>query len=302
MSIEELNQAFKIENRLWFEEGNGGLPKVVIQTPLAEAELYIHGGHITHFQPSGHDPVLFTSAEAIYADGKAIRGGIPIIWPWFGAHPTDSKMPSHGFARRMSWTFRECSEDESGIVHLRLDLLEPNSLAHPQFDAEFKLELRISVGTALKVDLYTRNMSDKPFSYTAALHTYFLVGSITEVTLIGLDEKTYLDQLNAMTERIQQNPIQIDREIDRIYAKTSDTVFIHDPRKRRIIEVSKEGSYSTVIWNPWIEKSRRMPDFGDSEYQSMVCVEVANVHNDAIRLDSYQGHHLVTTIGASYLP
>lgn len=302
MSIEELNQAFQIENRLWFEEGKGGLPKAVIRTPLAEAEIYIHGGHITHFQPKGHEPVLFTSKEAVFTDGKAIRGGIPIIWPWFGPHPSDPDMQSHGFARRMSWVFRECAEDESGIVHLRLDLLEPNNLSHPQFEAEFKLELRIAVGKKLKVDLYTRNMSDKPFAYTAALHSYFFVGSISDVTLIGLEERSYLDQLSDMTRRIQQNPIQIDREVDRIYLKTPDTVYIHDPQKRRIIEVAKEGSYSTVVWNPWIAKSQRMSDFGDLEYRSMICVEVANVESDRIMLDAYQSHHLVTTIGAEYLP
>ena len=296
--IDSLNQTFGIPDALMFELGESDLPKISVDTELATAELYLHGGHVTHFQPKGEEPVLFVSQDAVFEDGKAIRGGIPVIWPWFGAHPSDEDKYSHGFARRISWHMRDTKQLEDGTVVVSMGLLENGVRNHPLFPFEYLVTLRVSIGRELEVELRVRNMGDRPFTFTAALHSYFLVGDITRTTIIGLEERKYLDQLDDMREKIQLEPLTIGWEIDRIYLKTNHTVYVHDSsRLSRIIKVEKRGSYSTVVWNPWIEKGKRMADFKDSEYRNMICVETANVDRDAVTLASRETHTLATVIG-----
>ncbi len=264
---------------------------ILLSNNGATAELLPHGAHVTKFSPLNAEPVLWSSKLATYQDGKAIRGGIPIIWPWFGAHPTDPEKGSHGVARKMAWQRVVASNSAA-----RFRLLPVGTLTHPQVDGEFEATVDVKLDEGLTVSLITRNAGESPFQMTAALHTYFAVGDVTQIKLTGLEGRTYVDQLDGNQRKLQTGAIKIDKEVDRIYLNSDDVVEIHDPLMGRIISVAKEGSMSTVVWNPWIDKSKRMADFGDDEYLEMVCVETCNAADDARTLQPGESHTLTTKI------
>jgi len=259
--------------------GRNGLPQIAITTPWSDAEIYLHGAHVTHFQRKGEPPLLFLSQASRFEPGQPIRGGVPVIFPWFG--PREG-WPAHGFARCEAWTVRELSRDAEGRVRARLGLsAAPAGTLLPQFDLEFT----VTAGEDLQMELRTTNRSatvELPFE--DCLHTYFEVGDARSIRIRGLEGVGYTDKVGGGDLAGSAEPITIGAEVDRVYQDTEATVVIDDPRFSRRIVVGKNGSRSTVVWNPWIEKSRRLPDFGDEEYHRMVCVESANVGRNAIRL------------------
>ncbi|MFT5196570.1 MAG: glucose-6-phosphate 1-epimerase [Cellvibrionaceae bacterium] len=280
------------------QENNAGhfLP-IQLKSDGDFATVLRHGAHVTGYTPAGQKPVLWTSREALFAPSKAIRGGIPVIWPWFGGHPADSSKSSHGIARKMVWQSIAINADEliENTAQTKLQLL-PDEQSHPDVDGTFQTTLLVTVGAQLAVSLTTKNVGEKPFDYSAALHSYFAVGDARQIKIKGLDGRPYIDQLDGNRRKVQSGPIVIDREVDNIYLETADTVEIHDPVYGRVIEVSKEGSLSTVVWNPWIEKAARMADFGDDEYLEMVCVETCNTADDSQHLLPGESHTLTTQI------
>lgn len=261
-----------------------------LQTVNGYARFVNYGAHVLDYVPAGHRPVLWVSKEALFESGKAIRGGIPIIWPWFGSHPSDSEKPSHGVARKMGWELVESGEDYAKLV------LQPGKTTHPAVDGEFKATVTILLGAELQVSLTTQNVGSVPFEMSAALHSYFSVSDVAQIQIGGLDGRTYIDQLDENQRKSQSGAITIDQEVDRIYVGSADTVEIHDPAWERVIAIAKSGSQSTVVWNPWIAKSKRMGDFGDEEYKGMVCVETGNVADDARVLAPGESHTLATVI------
>ena len=259
----------------------------------ATAAVTPHGAHVTHYQPAGQRPVLWMSDLALFQDGKAIRGGIPVIWPWFGSHPTDSDQASHGVARRMGWQVLGVTESAAKFM-----LLPEGEHVHPKVDGSFVVTLDLILDEALTVNLTTTNVGKTRFHMTAALHSYFRVADVAQIELRGLDGRTYIDQLDGDQRKVQPGAITINQEVDRIYVDSADTVEIVDPVWGRTIEVAKEGSLSTVVWNPWIDKSKRMADFGDDEYVGMVCVETTNAADDGRTLEPGESHQLVTKIAS----
>lgn len=262
----------EIPGHVTLADGNGGLRKVVVETPWSSAEIYQHGAHVTGFQKKGEEPLLFMSRSSEFAPGKAIRGGVPIIFPWFGGR---DGLPAHGFARTTEWELEETSLLPDGSVTLRFRM--PAA-------ADSEVEYLVTVGEALAMELTVRNMGDKDTSFENCLHTYFQISKIGAVAITGLSETGYLDQLKNTDVQETSPAIHIAEEVDRIYFDTAATVEIEDPGFGRRIRVEKSGSLSTVVWNPWIEKSRRMPDFGDEEYLRMVCVESGNVRKNRLTL------------------
>ncbi len=265
--------------------------KIELNYHDSKASVVPHGAHVLDYHPAGQPPVLWTSQLALFQDGKAIRGGVPVIWPWFGSHPTDAEKSSHGVARNMAWQVLGVTESAASF-----SLLPASENSHPLVDGRFECQLDVILDEALTVKLTTKNVGDSPFKMTAALHSYFHVGDATQIAIKGLDGRTYIDQLDSNQRKLQQGPIQIDQEVDRIYINSTDTVEIHDPVLGRVIEIQKEGSLSTVVWNPWIEKSKRMADFGEQEYLEMVCVETCNAADDQRTLVPAEQHSLLTRI------
>lgn len=270
----------EIPGRVFFTEGNNDLPKVVIKTARSTADLYLQGAQVTHFQKTGEPPVLWTSQLSRFETGTPIRGGIPVIFPWFGPR---EDMPSHGFARTQTWELREISQLPGGVVSLRLGL--PDSAEAALLPA-FKADLWITVGDTLAAELVVANTSPSDeFAFECCFHTYFHVGGIDAVSITGLQGVEYIDQCDKFARKIEAaDRIRITQETDRIYLDTTGPVEIHDTKLGRRIRVDKTGSFSTVVWNPWAAKAQRMPDFGSDEYLEMVCVESGNINDNTITL------------------
>ncbi len=253
---------------------------LAITTPWSTAEMYLHGAHVTHFQKQGEAPLLFLSQCSRFLLDAPIRGGIPIIFPWFGK-PAD-KPGQHGFARLRNWELREVTTDAAGAVRIRMEL--PECCDSPICPA-CGVEYLVTVGESLSAALSVTNESDRPMTFEDCLHTYFTVGDVGTVKVRGLKGRDYLNQPTNFSRHTEAaDAIHIAEEVDRCYLNTTDTVEIHDPALGRIIRIEKEGSRSTVVWNPWIAKAKAMPDFGDDEYKTMLCVESGNVASDAVTL------------------
>lgn len=268
--------------------GRGGLPMVQIQTPWSAAEIYLQGACVTHFQLHGESPLLFLSEQSRFEKGAAIRGGIPIIFPWFGKPP--GRATQHGFARLRAWELVELNRAGDGSVTVHLTLPTTAELL------SIPLDYYVTVGKTLTVELVTRNYSNDVFAFDNCLHTYFAVGDISRINVTGLRGEEYLDAAEKFQRKQEQTEaIRFDREVDRLYVNTTRPVEIHDPVWQRLIRIEKAGSASTVVWNPWIAKAQAMADFGDEEYQRMVCVESGNAAQNGIQLAVGQEARLKAT-------
>jgi glucose-6-phosphate 1-epimerase len=280
MSATQWQKTLELPGRVLFSEGNGELAKLEINTAWGTAEIYLHGAHLTHFQKKGESPLLFMSQLSRFNDGTPIRGGIPIIFPWFGPREGES---AHGFARLQTWELREVSQLSTGEVSLRLSLpASPSAALFPEFTADYQ----VTVGKTLAATLTVANKSQtQDFTFENCLHTYFHVGDIGAISITGLKGVDYLDKTDNFARKTEYSEhAKISRETDRIYLNTTAPVEIHDSKLGRRIRIEKSGSCSTVVWNPWVDKSQEMPDFGGDEFQRMVCVESGNVAENRLTL------------------
>jgi glucose-6-phosphate 1-epimerase len=294
--LKELNAQFAVPDHLTFAPDQGGLAAAIIRNAHATATVALHGAHVLSFQPHGAQPVLWVSRNAVFQAGKAIRGGIPVCWPWFGKHPVDPAQPFHGFARILAWDVAGTRGLADGATEIELklgDSVQTRAYWPEAFDAR----MRITVGRQLGVALRVRNAGRGPLSCTAALHTYFAVGAADAINVRGLEGCRYIDTVpQPHAEYVQSGPIRIAGETDRVYLDTTADCLIDDPVLKRRIRIAKEGSRSTVVWNPWIEKSKRMADFGPDEYRQMVYVETTNAESDARTIAPGAEHALVAII------
>ncbi|MBN8217944.1 MAG: D-hexose-6-phosphate mutarotase [Spirochaetes bacterium] len=293
--LPDLNRRFPVPG-LRFEAGPGGLVQAVIQTPSAKARLALHGAHLMEWTPANSSPVLWMSGRSQLEARKPIRGGVPICWPWFGAH-ADANLPMHGFARLSNWTVESASRGADGVVHLAL-FLDPKDVPPAGWPHAWGLRYEIEVGPDLILRRTTRNTGGEPFSFTAALHTYFTVGDVRQVRLHGFENHGFLDRLTGL-RHVETAPVQFAGETDRIYPTHSGAAEIEDPALKRRIRIEKRGSGSSVVWNPHVQKARSLPDFGDDEWPSMLCVEAANVLEDAVTLGAGEAHVLEVRIQVS---
>jgi glucose-6-phosphate 1-epimerase len=300
--IADLNPRFGTPG-VTIQQGQGGLPRVAVSTPEAEAHVYLHGAHVAHYQPRGQRPVLFMSGSSHFAPGKAIRGGVPVIFPWFGANAKDPKAPAHGFARTHLWDLREVKRREGdGAVTVSLSL-KPSPASRALWPHEFEATFEVTVGPALEMALHVRNSGDAAFTFEEALHTYLAVNDVRNVTVEGLAGREYIDKVDGAKRKKQPpGPMRIEGETDRVYLNTPDTVTVNEaspgPGGRRRLSVSKQNSAATVVWNPWIAKAAAMADFGDYEWTGMICVETANVAEHAVTLAPGQTHVMRAVVQA----
>ncbi len=273
------------------EPGAGGLTRAVITTPEAAGELYLQGAHVTQWTPAGASPVLFLSSRTAYAPGKAIRGGVPVIFPWFGNREGGLPGPAHGFARSSVWKVQETSD--SGVTLA----LEPTEQARTLGFGGLSALFRASFGKTLHMELEVRNASKEPAQYEEALHTYFSISDIADVWVTGLENTSYVDKTDGFQIKQQSaEPLRIAKETDQVHMDTSSTCVVHDPAMKRRIVVEKTGSLSTVVWNPWIEKTKAMSDMHPEEWRRMICVESANAGKNAVHLAPGAAHTLTVTI------
>jgi glucose-6-phosphate 1-epimerase len=285
-------QSLCIANTLAFEEGPGGLLRAAIFTPHAEATVYLHGAHVTHYRPVGQKPLLFLSDKSQFDPTKPIRGGIPICFPWFGPRSGGPSSPMHGFARVRPWVVESTVQapDKSVTIIFRLDSTEATRALWP---VSFTAWYRVTIGPSLGLALEVHNTSAEPFTFEEALHTYFSVGDIRQLAITGLADAAYVDRTDGMKRKTQDEaPIAIAAETDRTYLDSRTACFIDDPAFARRISIEKTGSDTTVLWNPWIAKAKAMPDFGDDEWTDMLCIESANAGANAVALAPDRRHSL----------
>ncbi len=285
---------------LLFDAGVNQLPRITINTDLAECEIYLYGAHITHWRPRRHHPVLWLSDAAQFAPGKAIRGGIPVCWPWFGPHPSSAQAKAHGFARTSAWQVRHSDILPDGAAQIILSLTS-STATRALWPHDFALELDVRAGRLLSVALRTVNLSDAPVSVTEALHTYLAVGDVRDIALVGLGGTEYIDQLRGHTRRIEHDDaLTFASETDRIY-QTSRGCVLRDPGMNRMITIDKRGSGSSVIWNPWVDKTARLGDAPPDAWRGFACVETANAFEHAVLLAPGASHTIETTLSVDWL-
>ncbi len=269
--------------------GQGGLQKVLVETPWSSAEIYLHGAHITHFQKKGEEPLLFVSDSSNFTPQKAIRGGVPIIFPWFGGR---EGLPAHGYARTTLWELIETTLLGDGAINLRLQMPSTGNL---------KVEYVVTIAETLRMELIVTNLDGEDFSFENCLHTYFHIRAIDAISITGLSGSNYFDKLRDADAFETSSSVGFSREVDRVYFDTTAVVEIEDPGFDRTIRIEKSGSKSTVVWNPWIEKSKEMADFDDQDYLQMVCVESGNVAKNSVTLAAGECAILTVEVSSSAL-
>lgn len=280
--ISALNQRFAIAGQLEFAQDAGSLVIARIANAHAQAAIALQGAHVMTFQPNGAQPVIWLSPAAKLAPGKSIRGGVPVCWPWFGAHATDSSFPAHGFARTVPWQVAESAALPDGSTRITFELPQ-SSIPSAQWPHACRVRNIVTVGQKLTVELVTENTGSTAFEIGEALHTYFAISDVDKVRIAGLEGYAYLDKVGDWQRKTQQGDITITSEVDRLYVNTETDCLIEDRGMQRRIRIAKSGSRSTVVWNPWVEKAAKMGDFGsDTGYRGMLCVESANAAENVV--------------------
>jgi glucose-6-phosphate 1-epimerase len=285
MDIEQLNTEYGLANSLKFIEGKGGLPLIEIDNAQALAVISVYSGQVLSFQPKSEaNDVMFVSDKAYYQSGKAIKGGIPVCWPWFGPDPENLGRAAHGFVRNRMWNVARSLTLPNGDTQVTLNLTDsPETQAI--WPHAFELILTVTVGEALTVELITRNLGKEVIPLTQALHTYFKVGDINQVQVLGLDGTNFIDKTDGGAEKSQIGAVMIAGEVDRVYTNVSTAeLVIADASLARRICIASEGSKTAIVWNPWVEIAKNMTDLDDDDYQRFVCVETANAANDIVKI------------------
>lgn len=279
--IHHLNEQYAIPGQVSFHAGPGGLAMAVINNAHATATMTLAGGHLMTYTPHGSPPVLWVSPNASYTVGTAMRGGVPVCWPWFATHPTDPQgKPLHGLVRTMLWQMAGTRALLDGGTEIRMRVSDtPESLQIWPY--AFELELAVTIGPRLRVEWIARNPGSTPYQYTGALHPYFAVSDIGAVTIRGLEGTTYLDKTDGMQSKTQAGPQRFTGTVDSIFLDTCADLHIEDSGLQRVLRIAKSGSRTTIVWNP-AEKDALMPDVGAGQHHLFVCAEAANAVNDVV--------------------
>lgn len=293
-TVEALNTLFALaesDNSLKFKDGKGELPVIEIKNSYASAIISLQGAQILSWIPRGEEEVIWLSEDASFATGKSVRGGVPICWPWFGAHISNEVFPAHGFARTTLWHVLSTEALADGNTCICLSMV-PDADNADMWPADTNVQFQLTIGKKLQLELLTHNNGSKPVTISQALHTYFNVADVTNLLLHGLEDTDYLDKPDDFKRKHQKGAICIDQEVDRIYLDTVSDCVIEDKTLKRNITISKTGSRSTVVWNPWQEVAEKMGDLGEQGYKHMLCVESCNAADDAVVIDPGKAHTL----------
>ncbi len=313
MTAAELNQRFAIHDHLTFHDGSNGathpgLTEIQITTPAAEATIYTEGAHLTRWTPNGQQPVIYLSPKSNFAPGKAIRGGIPVLFPWFGSGWDGRRKPMHGFARTSEWTVESTHLDSgpagTGDIVVTLSLSsndQSRAIAFP----DFRAAIQFRIGAELSITLEITNHATEPFTFEEGLHNYFAIGNITQTTTEGLEGTTYLDKRDPtpdgnFTRKVQRDHLlRYTRDVDQVHVETTAPLTIHDAANHRDIHLHKQGSNTTVTWNPWSTLTPGLPDLPPDAWQHFVCVETVNAGDNRITLPPGHTHRMDSRISVT---
>ena len=263
-----------------------------IDHPKAKALIALQGAQLLEYTPTGEKPVIWLSEQAEFKQGKSVRGGIPICWPWFGdarknpeavqQYLPQGDLPAHGWVRGEPWLLDYAESDEDSVL---LRLRYPSNKWPEPFPDGVNLSIEMRIGSDLQLSLITDNQSDQSVSFSQALHSYFAISDVGNVQITNLEGVTYIDTLDKWQEKSSGAPIKINEETDRIYVDTPEAICIEDTGWDRKIAITAPDSKSAVVWNPWVDKGKRLGQFADGAFERMVCVESGNLVDDAVTLD-----------------
>jgi glucose-6-phosphate 1-epimerase len=302
MRAEELTAEFGIAGVFDFAETEHGLVKAAISLDGVAAELFLQGAQVTAWRPSDERPVLFTSPNSAFAPGRPIRGGIPIVFPWFGANRHTPTVPQHGFARTATWHLDEVETAGRGSLTLTLSLGD-GDVGSAFWPERFRAIYTVTFAQTLSLRLAVQNRATHPIVFEEALHSYFAISDVAEIAISGLAGATYIDKTDAGRRKVQtMDLVAIAAETDRVYLDTPRQCVIEDRGWRRRIVIEKDGAASSVVWNPWAEKAIAMADLGDPAWRGMVCVETGNIADNEVRLAADAEHQMSTAIVVASAP
>jgi D-hexose-6-phosphate mutarotase len=289
----------RLPSTVRYETGRGGLPVLRVDGAAARAEIYLHGATVTEWTPRGREPVLWVSSASRFTGDAAIRGGVPICFPWFGARAGHPESPSHGFARLSQWSLVDAHDDGEDVT-VRLRLTDSQATGAGAWPHRFEAVYTVVVGSRLSLALTVTNRGEDVAVFEEALHTYLGVCDIRATQVSGLQGAAFYDQLAGPgPEPGESDPVRFGAETDRIYLGTRAPATVRDDEAGRSVLIEKDGSETTVVWNPWIDKAQALPDFGDDEWRRMVCVEVSNIGAAAVRLGPGASHTMAAIVGLS---
>ncbi|MGJ7547352.1 D-hexose-6-phosphate mutarotase [Pseudomonas alloputida] len=293
---------FKVES-----EQHGELNCWRISSDHAELLIAQQGAQILSYQRVGEPPLLWLSDQAIFRQGKSVRAGVPVCWPWFGnlqrnpasvqAMYRGEQAPAHGLARTRDWQLLGVEQKDDDL-HIEFELPEAQGDL-PGWPHDVELKLQVVLGDALTISLTSRNTGNSPVTISQALHSYFAVSDVRQARVEGVEGLQYIETLADWEQRQQQGALTFAGETDRIYLDTPQTLSIVDPHWKRRITLTCSGSRSAVIWNPWTERAKELADMADDGWQRMLCIETANVWDDVVELKPGAGRSLQVRIGSA---
>jgi len=283
IKLEVLQKKFGIENSVAINIGNGNLIRAQLKhAEGSSCEIYLNGAHVTSFKNSKGEELIFMSSKAIFKEGKAIRGGIPVCWPQFGP----GELPQHGFARNTIWNIKE-SKVQNQDVSITLSLSDTED-TRKQWNNSFSIEYKIAISKDklhLDFTVVNKNANKKTFSFTGALHTYIKVSDSSKSHVVGLKGLQYIDKVNFNKVASEnENQVSFSSEVDRGYIDAPNEVKVTDEANNSTIVVKKENFPDIVVWNPWKIKCKEMADMGESDYETMVCAESAILDKHPIQI------------------
>lgn len=290
-------------------EKHGELNCWRITSDTAELLVAQQGAQVLSYQRIGEPPVLWLSEQAIFKQGKSVRAGVPVCWPWFGnlkrnpetvqALYHGEEAPAHGLVRGRDWQLLGIANEGTAV---RVDFSLPDTQGDlPGWPHTVELTLSIVMAEQLRITLTSYNLDNVPVTLSQALHSYFAVSDVREVQVEGVEGLGYIETLANWEQRTQAGTLGFAGETDRIYLQVPEQLSIVDPNWNRRTRVTSTGSRSAVIWNPWIERAAELPDMADDGWQRMLCIETANVWDDVVTLAPGASHSLSLSIGSEPL-
>jgi glucose-6-phosphate 1-epimerase len=298
--MDALNREFGIPNRVEVISGMGGLPKIRVTAPSASADIYLHGAQLTSWQPVNVEEVLFLSEHSSWQDGRAIRGGVPVCFPWFRSKADAPSAPAHGFVRTKEWRLESVEFDGESIIVICST--ENDESTHRWWPHAFRLVHKLSIGQTLRLELNVANTGPASFRFEEALHTYFRVSRAESVSIRGLDRIAYLDNVDGNSKKTQSGDLIFTEKTDNAYIDVHSAADLIDPAWHRTIRTEKVNSATTVVWNPWQKGTASLGDLGIDEWRQFACVEAGNILGSAVSLAPGQEHLMQAIISVGDAP
>jgi len=295
----ESNRRLGIPGIAQISEGRGGLPRIKIDLPHVHGEMYLHGAHVTSWKPDGNDEVIFLSSKSHWQHGQAIRGGIPICFPWFRGKADDPHAPAHGFARTRMWQIESVVQNNKDVTVCMF--IESDEQTRRWWPGEFRLVHRVTFGSVLTLEMICSNTGTASFRFEEALHTYNRVSDIQQIRVRGLEALHFLDNTDSNQEKRQRGDVVITSQTDNAYVHAEGAVDLIDQVLQRRIRLQKNNSRNTVVWNPWEKGTAVIRDLGNDEWNQFLCIEASNIRDFAITLAPGQEHKMTAVLSVAKL-